>query len=96
MLLANGCVALITSGGTLVVLLIAPLGLAAVLSCTLLVALLSFATGLAADVLLWRMLGGPGAGDAVAGGGWSTSLQAGRGSALQGGRTARLPEQRQR
>lgn len=96
LLLVNGCVALITSAGALVVLLIAPLGLAAVLSCTLLVALLSFAAGLLADVLLWRILGAPGALDAGAAGGGSTSLQAGRGRALQSGQAARLPEPRQR
>lgn len=56
MLLANGCVALITSGGALVVLLIAPLGLAAVVTCTVLVALLSFTVGLVADLLLWHRL----------------------------------------
>ena len=56
LVLTNACVALITSGGALVVLLIAPLGLAAVISCTVLVALLSFCAGLAADVVLWRLL----------------------------------------
>lgn len=56
LVLANACVALITSGGALVVLLIAPLGLAAVISCTVLVALLSFCAGLSADVVLWRLL----------------------------------------
>jgi len=55
MLVANGCVSILTSAGALVVLLIAPLGLAAVLSCTLLVGLLSFGIGLAADVVLWRL-----------------------------------------
>lgn len=54
-LLANGCVSIFTSAGALVVLLIAPLGLAAVLSCTLLVGLLSFSAGLTADVVLWRL-----------------------------------------
>lgn len=63
LLLVNTLVALVTSGGALVVLLIAPLGLAAVVSCTLLVAALTFSAGLAADLLLWRRLqpGAPGA-----------------------------------
>lgn len=56
LVLANGCVALITSSGALVVLLIAPLGLAAVISCTVLVALLAFCAGLATDVVLLRLL----------------------------------------
>jgi hypothetical protein len=56
-LLANACVALVTSGATLLVLLIAPLGLAAVLSCTALVAVLSFVLGVGADLWLWHGLG---------------------------------------
>jgi hypothetical protein len=55
-LLANACVALVTSGATLVVLLIAPLGLAAVLGCTGLVAVLSFVLGVGADLWLWHGL----------------------------------------
>ena len=56
-LLANACVALVTSGATLLVLLIAPLGLAAVLGCTGLVAVLSFVLGVGADLWLWHGLG---------------------------------------
>jgi hypothetical protein len=56
-LLANACVALVTSGTTMLVLLIAPLGLAAVLSCTGLVAGLSFVLGVGADLWLWHGLG---------------------------------------
>jgi len=56
-LLANACVALVTSGATLLVLLIAPLGLAAVLGCTGLVAVLSFVLGVGADLWLWQGLG---------------------------------------
>ena len=56
-LLANACVALVTSGATLLVLLIAPLGLAAVLGCTGLVAGLSFLLGVGADLWLWHGLG---------------------------------------
>ena len=56
-LLANACVALATSGATLLVLLIAPLGLAAVLGCTALVAVLSFVLGVGADLWLWHGLG---------------------------------------
>ena len=55
-LLANACVALVTSGATLLVLLIAPLGLAAVLGCTGLVAVLSFLLGVGADLWLWHGL----------------------------------------
>jgi hypothetical protein len=55
-LFANGCVALVTSSATLVLLLIAPLGLAAVLSCTGLVAVLSFVLGVVADLWLWHGL----------------------------------------
>jgi hypothetical protein len=56
LLFVNGCVALVTSGAALVVLLIAPLGLAAVLSCTGLVAVLSFVLGVVADLWLWHGL----------------------------------------
>lgn len=59
MLVANGCVALTTGAATLVVLLIAPLGLAAVVTCTVMVGLVSFGMGLVADVLLWRYLMSP-------------------------------------
>ena len=55
-LLLNAGVALITSGAALVVLLIAPLGMAAVLSCTGLVAALSFVLGVVADLWLWHGL----------------------------------------
>ncbi len=55
-LLANGCVALVTSGAALLVLLIAPLGLTAVITCTALVAGLSFVGGVIADLVLWRLL----------------------------------------
>ena len=55
-LLANACVALATSGATLLVLLIAPLGLAAVVGCTALVAVLSFVLGVGADLWLWHGL----------------------------------------
>jgi hypothetical protein len=57
-LLLNAGVAVITSGAALVVLLIAPLGLAAVLSCTGLMAALSFGLGVGADLWLWNGLGG--------------------------------------
>lgn len=55
-LLANGAVALAASAFTLVLLLIAPLGLAAVLTCTVLVALVTLAGGVMADLMLWRLL----------------------------------------
>jgi len=55
-LLANGCVALVTSGAALLVLLIAPLGLTAVITCTVLVAGLSFVGGVFADLVLWHLL----------------------------------------
>jgi hypothetical protein len=57
-LLLNAGVSVITSGAVLVVLLIAPLGLAAVLSCTGLVAVLSFVLGVVADLWLWDGLSG--------------------------------------
>ena len=56
-LLVNAAVAAVTSGAALVVLLIAPLGLAAVLGCTGLVAVLSFVLGVGADLWLWHGLG---------------------------------------
>jgi hypothetical protein len=55
-LLANAGVALITSSAALVLLLIAPLGIAAVLACTGSVAVLSFVVGVMADLVLWRGL----------------------------------------
>lgn len=57
-LLVNAAVAVVTSGAALVVLLIAPLGIAAVLSCTGLVAALSFGLGILADLWLWHGLRG--------------------------------------
>ena len=57
-LLANAAVAVVTSGAALLVLLIAPLGIAAVLSCTGLVAAMSFGLGIVADLWLWHGLGG--------------------------------------
>lgn len=57
-LLINGVVALLTSGVSLVVLLIAPLGLATVITLTLLIGLCSFGGGLAGDaLLLWALPG---------------------------------------
>ena len=92
LLVANGCVALITSSAALVVLLIAPLGLAGVITCTLLVALLCFSAGLVADVVLWRLLQANGTGPGFDGP---------RGSILAGGRLPflgrpkeRLPQRR--
>jgi hypothetical protein len=55
-LLVNGGVALLTSGVALLVLLIAPLGLTAVITCTALVAVLSFVSGVVADLALLRWL----------------------------------------
>jgi len=54
LVVVNALVALLCAGGTLVLLLIAPLGLAAVLGCTLLVGMLSFVAGLAGDLVIWR------------------------------------------
>lgn len=56
-LVVNGLVALLTTGATLVLLLIAPLGLATVLTCTLLVGLFTLAGGVAGDLLIWRLVG---------------------------------------
>lgn len=57
-LLINGVVALLTSGVSLVVLLIAPLGLATVTTLALLIGLCSFGGGLAGDaLLLWALPG---------------------------------------
>lgn len=55
-LLLNAGVALLTSGVSLMLLLIAPLGLATVIGLTLWIALCSLVGGLAADVLLLRLL----------------------------------------
>lgn len=55
-LLINGLLALLTSGISLVLLLIAPLGLATVITLTLLIGLCSFGGGLAGDaLLLWAL-----------------------------------------
>lgn len=95
-LLANGGVALLTSGTTLLLLLIAPLGLAAVLTCTVLVALLSFGAGVVKDLLLWRWLGRDGGVSPIAAMERAKSLMAGRGGNLARRRPERLPEPRQR
>jgi hypothetical protein len=55
-LVVNGGVALLSGGVTLVLLLIAPLGLATVITLTLLVTLICFVGGVAGDLLLWRWL----------------------------------------
>ena len=91
LLLANGCVCLITSGGALVILLIAPLGLAAVIGCTVLVALLSFGAGLAADVVLLRLLL---ASDQGGRGDQHAEIQPGGGSRISGREAQRLPQRR--
>lgn len=54
--LVNACVALVISGVSLVLLLIAPLGLAAVISLTLWIAFCSLVGGLVGDLLLIRLL----------------------------------------
>jgi hypothetical protein len=55
-LLLNAGIAVITAGAALVVLLIAPLGMAAVLACSGSVAVLSFVLGVLADLWLWHDL----------------------------------------
>ncbi|MFM8525891.1 MAG: CRISPR-associated protein Csx18 [Cyanobacteriota bacterium] len=55
-LLLNLLIAIINGSATLVVLLIAPLGLAGVVTCTVMVAVLSLITGLIGDLLLWRLV----------------------------------------
>lgn len=56
LLVVNGCVAGAAGATTLVLLLIAPLGLAAVLTLTVLVSLVCLAGGMAGDLVLWRLL----------------------------------------
>jgi hypothetical protein len=56
LLVVNGCVAGAAGATTLVLLLIAPLGLAAVLTLTVLVSLVCLAGGVAGDLVLWRLL----------------------------------------
>lgn len=55
-LLLNAGIAVITAGAALVVLLIAPLGMAAVLACSGAVAVLSFVLGVVSDLWLWHGL----------------------------------------
>lgn len=95
-LLANGGVALLTSGATLVLLLIAPLGLAGVITCTMLVALISFGAGVVKDLLLWRWLGLAGGGASVSGARWAERFVDNQSKSLHGLRPERLPERRQR
>lgn len=78
-LLINGLVALVTTGVSLVVLLIAPLGLASVITLTALIGVCSFAGGMLGDVvLLWAL---PAARH-------SSSASQRRGSSERGGRRA--------
>lgn len=69
--LLNLLLALVNGAATLVLLLIAPLGLAVVVTCTAIVTLLTFAGGLAGDLILWRWLlpgaaaQGPGSGESM-------------------------------
>lgn len=90
-LVVNALTALLTALGTLVVLLIAPLGLAAVLSCTLLVALLTFGAGIAGDLVIWRR---------SPSGGFVTEVAAGlnraAGLPLPNVKNSQLPTRRQR
>lgn len=96
MLLVNGCVALATAAVTLLLLLIAPLGLAAVITITLLVALLTMLGGVLGDLVLWRLLL-PSRPDRELGDGSSTGqLGAGTGGSLLGRGLGRLPDRRQR
>ncbi|MFN7229653.1 MAG: hypothetical protein ACK5UG_11410 [Synechococcaceae cyanobacterium] len=68
--------------------LIAPLGLAAVVTCTVLVAIVTFATGLAADLAIWQRIRpqGPGATTSLG------PLSAAAGLPLLGRRRLRLPQ----
>lgn len=91
-LAVNGCVALLTAGATLVVLLIAPLGLAAVLTCTVLVAVLAFTGGVAADLLIWRNLSNGGSPDRAE----PRRMEPGGGAALMTRNPGRLPQRHQR
>jgi len=88
----NALVALLTGLGTLVLLLIAPLGLAAVLSCTLLVVLLTFGAGLVGDLVIWRRSpsGGLGSGGIAAGLNRAAELP------LPKSKSSQLPTRRQR
>jgi hypothetical protein len=88
----NALVSLVTAGGTLVLLLIAPLGLAAVIGCTLLVAGLTFAAGVVADLVIWQR---PGSAQRAA----RTALpgeERTAGRQLLQGATGRLPQRRSR
>lgn len=95
-LLANGGVALLTSGATLVLLLIAPLGLAGVITCTMLVALLSFGAGVLKDLLFWRWLGLAGGISNVAGSRRAERFLDNRSQSLAGHQPERLPERSDR
>ena len=96
MLLVNSCVALATAAITLVLLLIAPLGLAAVLTITLLVALLTMLAGVVGDLVLWRLLLPTRPGAELGDGSGTGQLGRGRGVSLLGRGLGRLPERRQR
>jgi hypothetical protein len=88
----NALTALLTAFGTLVLLLIAPLGLAAVLSCTLLVALLTFGAGIAGDLVIWRR--SPSSG--FVSGGMAAGLNRAAGLPLPKFKASQLPTRRPR
>jgi hypothetical protein len=88
----NALAALLTALGTLVLLLIAPLGLAAVLSCTLLVALLTFGAGMVGDLVIWRRLPS----DGFDFGGMTAGLNSAAGLPFPKSETSQLPARRQR
>jgi len=94
--LLNLLLAMVNGAATLVLLLIAPLGLATVITCTVLVALISFALGVVADVLLWRLLPA----DQASGRGRSSAtgqrLAGSPGQPALGTGAARLPRRRGR
>ncbi len=97
LLVVNGVVAAAAGSATLVLLLIAPLGLAAVLTLTLLVTLVCLAGGMAGDLVLWRLLRGGGQGESVSGSVTLGRVQPGEGRPLHGSAaTPSLTERRQR
>lgn len=94
--LLNLLVAMVNGAVTLVLLLIAPLGLATVVTCTVLVALVSFALGVVADVLLWRLLPADQAGGRGCAATSGQRMAGDRGRPAIGSGAVRLPQRRGR
>lgn len=97
LLLVNGSIAMLIGAAALVLLLIAPLGLAAVITITVMVTLIAWVAGMIGDWLLLRLLLPKGQGDRRVSAPAARSMAPGEHLPLQDASARRrLPDPRQR